>query len=286
MSAKSVLLIGNTQAKSSEALRDAASKSGVLLDAVSPEMVIMNEDGSFSKPWLLTKRDIWSYDTYFFRGLGSNIPKLQNFLKELKIRGKRVVEKELLRSGALPEDKFVLPSKLGFYELPKTQYVESKNISTFKTDLTFPVVFKKTGIGSSKGKGVFLVQTEKDLEGHLESFFGIAQVQEYHPIEFDTRVFVVGGVCMGGYNRYKGIHSSFLTNAKGGKRVSVLLSPQQVAAAIEATAQQGLEIAGVDMFFSRGKDYIIEVNASPQFAVFEDVTGYKVSQNIIDYLVQ
>ena len=96
---------------------------------------------------------------------------------------------------------------------------------------------------------------------------------------------VVGGECLGGFNRHKN-GDSFLTTAKGGERESVLLSEEQKVAALEVASLKNLEIAGVDMFYDQGQLYVIEANASPQFMAFEQVTGINVAHKILSYLTK
>jgi ribosomal protein S6--L-glutamate ligase len=130
------------------------------------------------------------------------------------------------------------------------------------------------------------VKKVKNLDEALSFSEGADQfiLQEYYPIEFDTRVLVVGGECVGGFDRYKPEGEDFLTTRKGGKREAAQLSENQIQAALEATRLQGLEIAGVDMFSFEDKIYILEVNSSPQFNVFEKKTGINVAQKILRYI--
>jgi glutathione synthase/RimK-type ligase-like ATP-grasp enzyme len=75
-----------------------------------------------------------------------------------------------------------------------------------------------------------------------------------------------------------------LTTAKGGRRERAVLTEAQIAAALEATHLQELSIAGVDMFMSHGALYLIEVNESPQFRIFEKVVRVNAAQKIIEYI--
>jgi ribosomal protein S6--L-glutamate ligase len=162
----------------------------------------------------------------------------------------------------------------------------SENIASLLSELHFPLVVKKLGIGSSMGKMVALVQTVEELEDFCVGITGPILLQDYYQIEYDTRVMVVGGKCLGGFDRFKLDSSDFITTRRGGSRDMTVLTPAQVAAAIEATRLQGLEIAGVDMFVINNQIYIIEVNCSPQFRVFERCTGINVAGEIISYLLQ
>ena len=257
---------------------------GVIFDLVAPTTVFCDSTGSLLSEWLLDT-DIWSYDTYFFRGIGKKIFELKTFIDSLAVRGKDIVEPCLIGGGVFPEDKFVPKSKKGLYEFPETKNIIASTLLQTVKEIQFPVVVKKTGSSSSMGKGVALVDSINELEFFLSDFVGVVQVQQQHKFEYDTRVLVVGGKCLGGFDRYKK-GNSFLTNRRGGRREVANLTSDQISAAIEATELQGLEIAGVDMFFDRGRLYIIEVNSSPQFTVFEKNTEINIARYIIEYLIR
>lgn len=280
---KSVLLIGNIEAKSVLRLINEAKEFGLIFDVVTPDSIIAHSN-EFVSGWGVEGRDIWSYDVYFFRAVSRNLISLAPFLSELAKRGKRVVENCLVENGVFPEDKFVAPSKNNNYKIPESIAINSHKLSEYLNKITFPVVVKKVGIGSSLGKGVKLVKSENELISFCDLFPGIVQIQKYYEISYDTRVFVIGGKCICGYDRYK-TKDNFLTTAKGGERKATNLSVKQCEAAVEATMLQGLEISGVDMFISDEDIYIIEVNSSPRFKILEKVTEVNVAKEVLEYLV-
>jgi glutathione synthase/RimK-type ligase-like ATP-grasp enzyme len=276
-----VLLIGNTKSKSTIRLKEEAVLLGIRLDLVSLNEVYCSDDGVLIEKW--TKEvDVWSYDSYFFRGIGKKAEKLTTFINLLKSKNKRVVEKALLLGLGFPEDKFVSPSKEGLYLVPKSKIIHTR-LLTKDSDIVYPKVFKKIGPGSSMGRGVALVNSFDEVSAFCSDYDGDLQIQDLHNIEYDIRVLVVGGKCLGGFLRYKK-EDTFLTTVNGGPREVANLTSIQMEAAVEAAALQGLEIAGVDMFFDDGEVYIFEVNASPQFSVFEKVTGVNVAKSILEFL--
>lgn len=283
---KSVLLIGNTKASSVASLLREAAAEGVLFDVLSPTEAIAAATTKSVTDDNSQARDIFSYDAYFFRGISGYISELQPLLQELLKRNKRVVEHFFAENGFLPEDKLVPASVKGQYMVPTSLVVEAEAVSTVLPIPHFPLVVKKLGIGSSMGKMVALVHTFEELQHFCATVSGPILLQEYHEIEYDTRVMVVGGKCLGGFDRHKLEPGDFITTRRGGSRDLTQLTPAQEVAAIEATELQGLAIAGVDMFMSNNKIYIIEVNSSPQFKVFERCTGVNVAKEIITYLLK
>jgi RimK-like ATP-grasp domain len=279
----SILLIGNTTSKGAKRLKIEAEKIGLKFDCLSSHKVELANDKLIIKDNNFSELEFLNYDTYYFRGIGiKKLDKMKVLAKFLKTTGKRVVEK-CLPENSLPIDKFVPESKLGIYKVPKSILTNKTNLELNLKEFTFPVVGKI--IDSSLGQGVArldsLIAAQEFSLLRADDFL----LQAYFQIEYDTRILVVGGKVLGGFNRFKKSSSEFLTTKRGGKRELAILTNEQIAAAVEATKLQNLEIAGVDLFMVGEQIYIIEVNASPQFGVFEKVTGLNVAEAIIKYII-
>lgn len=283
---KSVLLIGNTKTTSVASLEREAKAQGLIFELISPADAVALYEGKISAESGVISRDIYAFDTYFFRGISAYIEELRPLVQELSKRDKRIVERFFAEHGSLPEDKLVPASELGLYKVPVSTVVNADSIHNLLPTLKFPLVVKKLGIGSSMGRMVSLVQTAEELETFCAATTGPLLLQDYYQIEYDTRVMVVGGKCLGGFDRFKFNSGDFITTRLGGSRDMTVLTSVQAAAAVEATKLQGLEIAGVDMFMSDNEIYIIEVNCSPQFKVFERCTGVNVAKEIIAHLIK
>jgi RimK family alpha-L-glutamate ligase len=279
---KSILLIGNTSNRGTERLKAEAENLGIKFETLSSHHVELMDGKLFLKKDNFLTEDFMSYDTYFFRGIGSKkIKKMEALANFLVRNGKRVVEK-CLAETSLPIDKFVPESATGLYSVPKSILTNKNKIESDIKAFTFPVVAKV--LDSSMGRGVEKINNLNEALSFADSTSEDFLLQEYFEINYDTRVLVVGGKVLGGFNRFKVNSDNFLTTARGGKREVTLLSPEQIESAIESTKLQGLEISGVDMFIANNQIYIIEVNASPQFRVFEKITGVNVAQQIIEYI--
>ena len=257
---------------------------GLVFDMVVPDQVFCDSLGKFDVPWSQSN-SVWDYDVYFFRGISSKISQLQNFIDILRTKEKRVEEECLFAGQGLPEDKFVPESQLGLYKFPETRTILSSELVNVAGQLAYPLVVKKIGLGSSMGRGVSLVKSFEELDNFIKHYDGYLQLQQYHDLKFDTRVLVIGGECVGGFNRHKN-GLSFLTTAKGGVREVAVLDDVQIKAALEVTKLKNLNIAGVDMFYDRNQLFIIEANASPQFMAFEQVTGINVAQRILKFITK
>jgi hypothetical protein len=272
---KSILLIGNTKPKSSERFLQEAQKVGVIFNMVSSQKLSLTDGEIKVKEGEDLALDILDYDTYFFWSPYSpRIQETQKIAQFLYGKGKRIVEKTFVEH-LLSDDKVVPESVEGLYKVPQTEIKEVDEVSSF------PVVVKT--LNSRMGRGVYKVDSQEQL--HELNLKGQVMVQEYYEIEYDTRVLVVGGEIVGGFDRYKKEGERFLTTRPGGLRQKAELSEKQKQTALEATRLKGLELAGVDMFVCEGEIYVIEVNAFPQFRVFERVTGVNIAKRIIEYLL-
>jgi len=269
---KKILLIGNTKATSVVRLKEEAEKKGVVFDCLSSFKLLRNRD---------IPHDVFEYDVYFFRGLSQKtVDRMLEIAIELARRGKKIVE-PLFGEGVYPEDKEIPESQNGLYSTPETRIATKE---TLPADITFPIVAKE--LGSSLGRGVKKINSYKELNEFAEKTGGMFIVQEFFDIAYDTRVLVVGDKVLGGFNRYKKEGEELLTTKPGGKRERAELSKRQIEAAREVTNRKGLMIAGIDMCYIGDEVYILEVNASPQFRVFESITGVNVASEIIDFLLK
>jgi glutathione synthase/RimK-type ligase-like ATP-grasp enzyme len=281
----SILLIGNGNATSSQKLIQEAHDQGLVFDWVLPAQVAVKDNELVFVDSPDTTFGPFEYDIYLFRGMGAAAPAMHEVAKFLGSKGKRVVE-NCFTQRLLPEDKFVPLSKQSLYTVPEYFTITAAQWASFPDETTFPLVAKKIGYGSSKGKWVRKIYSKEDLYEFIQTApDDVFIIQKFIEIDFDTRVLVVGEKVLGGFHRYKNEEDNFLTTAKAGRRESAQLSDAQCRAALEATALQGLEIAGVDMFVVNGTVYIIEVNCSPQFRVFDNQTGINTAKSILDYLV-
>lgn len=279
---KAILLIGNTKSRSVQRLKEEAVQSGVVFDAVAPARLHF-KNGVCIVEGVTLSRDVLAYDTYFFRGMGLRREKeMQPIAAFLAQQGKRVVE-QCFTKGMMPIDKEVPVSQHNLYQVPKSAVITKETYRDVLKDFTFPLVVKKPY--SSMGRGVRKIVSEEELSAFVHATDEVVILQEYHEISFDTRVMVVGGKVLGGLRRYKKEGEDFLTTLPGGVREAVTLTEDEVRAVQEARQLQGLEITGIDMFTDKGVTYIIEVNASPQFRVFEKHTGVNVAKEIVEYLL-
>jgi ribosomal protein S6--L-glutamate ligase len=148
-----------------------------------------------------------------------------------------------------------------------------------------PVIIKVAR--GTHGNGVVLAETRKAALAVMQAFYveGVSFiVQEFiaESAGVDIRAFVVNGKIIAGMLR-QSLDDDFRSNLhQGGKGISVELTARERATALKAAKSMGLSVCGVDMMRSERGPLVLEVNASPGFAI-EKVTGANVAENVIDY---
>lgn len=140
------------------------------------------------------------------------------------------------------------------------------------------------------GKGVVLAETKKAAEAVMQAFYVegvnfLAQEFVKESAGTDIRAFVVGGKVVASMQR-QSLDDDFRSNIhQGGEGTIVKLTDEERKTAQKAAKAMGLPICGVDMMRSERGPLVLEVNASPGFAI-EKVTGRNVAGKIIEYVEQ
>ncbi len=151
-----------------------------------------------------------------------------------------------------------------------------------------PVIIKVAR--GTHGRGVVLAETKKAAEAVMQAFYveGVNfLVQEFikESAGTDIRAFVVNGKVVASMQR-QSLDDDFRSNIhQGGEGRAVKLTDEEKKTAQRAAKAMGLPICGVDMMRSDRGPLVLEVNASPGFAI-EKVTGRNVAGKIIEYIEQ
>ena len=123
---------------------------------------------------------------------------------------------------------------------------------------SFPLI-AKTPRGSAMGRGVFLIQSQADLDGYCDGH-QTAYVQEYLPSDRDIRVVVIGYRVVHAYWRIAPPDEFRSNIAVGG---SVGLDPVPAAAtelALSTARRCGWNDVGIDILPYRDRYYVLEAN--------------------------
>jgi ribosomal protein S6--L-glutamate ligase len=148
-----------------------------------------------------------------------------------------------------------------------------------------PVIIKVAR--GTHGNGVVLAETRKAARAVMQAFYveGVSFiVQEFiaESAGVDIRAFVVNGKVVASMIR-QSLDDDFRSNLhQGGEGMPVRLTLDERRTAQKAAKAMGLAVCGVDMMRSDRGPLVLEVNASPGFAI-EKVTGHDVASPVIDY---
>lgn len=149
-----------------------------------------------------------------------------------------------------------------------------------------PVIIKVAR--GTHGNGVVLAETRKAALAVMQAFYveGVNfLVQEFiqESAGVDIRAFVVDGKVVASMVR-QSLDDDFRSNLhQGGEGISVKLTAEELRTAQKAAKAMGLSICGVDMMRSARGPLVLEVNASPGFAI-EKVTNRNVAEEVIKYV--
>jgi ribosomal protein S6--L-glutamate ligase len=171
--------------------------------------------------------------------------------------------------------------------IPKTVFVrETADFDDVLEQVGGAPVIIKVASGTH-GNGVVLAETPKAALAVMQAFYveGVNfLVQEFvaESAGVDIRTLVVNGKVVTSMLR-QSLDDDFRSNLhQGGKGIAVKLTAEERRTAQKAAKAMGLSIAGVDMMRSSHGPLVLEVNASPGFAI-EKVTDKNVAKSIIDY---
>lgn len=165
---------------------------------------------------------------------------------------------------------------------PYSEYFPAGQDLLWKKD--FPCIVKK--LEASKGDGVFLVRTEKDLaEISMTHNSDSLLVQEAFPECFgeDIRAFVVGGKIIACMKRKS--TQDFRSNlALGGMGEICLLTSTEEDLVLKTVTALKLQIAGVDLLRTHRGSLILEANPCPGLEGIEKYTQVNVARAIIQHI--
>ncbi len=141
---------------------------------------------------------------------------------------------------------------------PKTRIYFHLHHHDIINDFEFPFI-AKLARRSARGRGVFLIQNQDDLDKYL-ALTNIAYIQEYLRHDRDLRVVLINYQPVLSYWRIRR-SGNFKTNlSQGGKISFENIPPDGVKIAQESVRNCRFNDVGLDLIRSQGKWYIIEAN--------------------------
>jgi RimK family alpha-L-glutamate ligase len=239
--------------------------------------------GSFRAEWN-GKNLAEKFDIFLLRAYNKNFQFAQ-ILARILLKEKKTVIDDAIGNFFVPSKIFEASAfEKNLMNYPKTyQAISFQNWKKLLSRMSFPVIVKP--IYGQKGQNISVLKTKGD---YLSFFAANPQgylAQEYLKVKDDMRVFIVGKKVLGAMKRNvpKG---DFRANVSlGAKATKIVVTEEMKTLALKATRLLGYEIAGVDLIEHLNKLYIIEVNATPQWQKFKEVTGSNPAKEIINYAI-
>jgi len=142
---------------------------------------------------------------------------------------------------------------------PRTRlFYGRRRLERIEESFGYPLV-AKTPLGSSQGKGVFLIEGERDLRRYLDRHRP-AYIQEYLPLDRDLRVVVVGGRVINAYWRVLRA-GDFRSNVAQGASIRLEDVPAEgLDFAVETARKCGFDETGLDLCRHDGRWLVLEAN--------------------------
>lgn len=198
---------------------------------------------------------------------------------------KPLLKKKIALIKSLPEEVRCL-NKETFLLYPKLGKIKQAEILSKNGLPTIPILEKpifpailKAEFGSHSRR-VIRVENQKQANKVMQAYTGKWIYQPLIKSPVYWRVIVLGGKPLGIMERKTS--ERFVKTGEGEK--TKIVKSKIEALAIKAVQLFKAEMAGVDLLAEKNKLMIIEVNRSPQFQIFEKMTGADVAGKIINYL--
>ena len=244
---------------------------------------------------------------FYFRAVGNAIGMAQRLVDYAVEHDIRVVDTYLL-DGVKRRGKDSMARTLLENDIPQPDTCPVHGINHVRNviedgDIGYPCVLKFS-MGGRRGLGTFYLASEDSIgnvrdelrrrysageKGHANVGDWPFVIQEYIPNNGDYRAITVGSMCAGIVKR--GSKSAdmlvFKSSDHGARKYKRDRWPRDVGRlAVQAANAMKVGVSGVDIVRHKdtGKLYVIEVNETPAFNVFERRTKIDVAEKIVSWL--
>ena len=142
---------------------------------------------------------------------------------------------------------------------PRTRLFYGRGrLERIKASFAYPLV-AKIPVGSSGGRGVFLIESDWHLRLYLDRHRP-AYIQEYLPMDRDLRVVVIGGRVIHAYWRINS-PGNFRSNVAQGASIRYEGVPREALDfAVEVARRCGFDEVGLDVCRHDGRWFVLEAN--------------------------
>lgn len=229
--------------------------------------------------------DLPVFDAILFRAINQHIVEAKIIAKYAKKQGKVIID-ELLADSDYDFNKLQMHAKFSLNHVPQPatyQVFSLANLTQVLNLLSAPLIVKP--VQSMRGKGILRFDCKRDCFNFFKQNRNYTYlIQEWLSSKYYYRVFVIKNKILGAIKRLslKCNNRPQLPLKQRAKKA--IISSNLKNLALCAVRACNIEIAGVDIMPKNRKLYVLEVNRSPRFTRFAQVTKSNPAKEIIDYL--
>jgi ribosomal protein S6--L-glutamate ligase len=284
-----ILIIGSSKSKESQSLKQEGEKRNHQVKIISISNLIFSGREKLS---IHTKEglNIADFEAILFRAISRHIIEAKIIARYMKDK-QRVVIDEILAGDNYEYHKLFMHSRLWAKNIPQPLTFQIFNLKEAKKAIKkvrAPLIVKH--IKEMHGRSNFRFDSEKqafEFFRQNKKRLGNYLIQEWYPSKYYYRTLVLGAKALGAMERLS-FHCQ--------NRPSIPLSQRSKKAelssalgkiSLRTTQALNIELAGLDIMpDKKGQLRILEINRSPQFKRFSQVTGINVAEKIIKYIEQ
>lgn len=285
-----LLIIGTKKSEESQLLKKEAEKRDHSVEIASLTSLIFSNG---KKQSILTKdgKDINEFDAVLFRAINQHIIEAKIVAKYMKERQKTVVD-EILAQGDYEYNKLFMHSKLWTKHIPQPLTLQAfnlKNIERVFKKIKAPLMVKHAK--EMHGRSVFRFDSKKEalnfFKENKEKRLGCYLIQEWYPSKHYYRTLVLENRVLGAMKRLSLKCKNRPKIPLNQRSKKAELTPGLKKLSLKTVRALGIELAGLDIMPDKnGELKVLEINRSPQFKRFSQITGVNVAEEIIKYLEQ
>ena len=281
-----ILIIGSPKSKESQLLKQEAKKRNHSAEIIPLSKLIFQGQKNLSITTSVGL-DIKNFEAVLFRAISQHIIEAKIVAKYMEDK-KRAVIDEILAKGNYEYHKFFMHSQLWAKNIPQPLTFFVFNLGNLKRaiqKLKPPFIVKH--IKEMHGQSTFRFDSEKQLVNFFKKGkrLGNYLIQEWYPSKYYYRTLVLDNKVLGVMKRLS-LHCQNrpkIPLSQRSKKAVLSLALKKLS--LQATRALDIELAGLDIMpDSKGQLRVLEINRSPQFKRFTQITGLNVAEAIIKYI--
>jgi len=281
-----ILIIGSTKSKESKLLKEEADKRNHSVEIIPLSKLIFKGQ---KKLMIFTPNglDIKNFEAILFRAISKHVIEAKIIARYMKDK-KRIVIDEILAKCNYEYHKFFMHSQLWTKNIPQPYTFFALNLNTIKKavdELNPPFIVKH--IKEMHGQGNFRFDSQEQLLNFFKNknHLGKYLIQEWYSSKYYYRTIILGNKVLGAIERLS-LHCKNRPKIplnQRSKKASLSADLEKIS--LKTAKAMDIEFAGLDIMpDNKGNLYLLEINRSPQFKRFSQVTGLNIAEETIKYI--